>query len=57
MKNIRKQAEEMGHEVVGVLKRMPNDKKASVYVDSEGTVYWVDRLGCLMTIAGESWCI
>lgn len=65
MKNIRKQAEEMGHTVAGTLKRLPDEEyklhgerlTARVYTDSEGTVYWVDWRGCLMTIAGEDWCI
>ena len=65
MKNIRIQAREMGHTVVGALKRLPDDEYkqhgeiviARVYADNEGVTYWVDWHGKLLTIAGEDWCI
>lgn len=65
MKNIRNQAREMGHAVVGTLKRLPDEEYklhgenliARVYVDSEGTAYWIDWRGNLLTMAGDNWCI
>lgn len=65
MKSIRKQAELMGHAVVGKLKRLDNcttrvkgqDRKYREYQDEEFTIYAIDWKGDLVTIYGEDWCI
>lgn len=54
-----------GHAVVGALRRVKDDVfyKNGVevhlqqYVDAEGTLYAVNRLGALAYIAGEDWVI
>lgn len=63
--NIRHQAKVMGHPVVGALKRVKDDVfykgeeeiRNRQYVDKEGTLYAVNRLGNLVYIAGDDWCI
>lgn len=65
-KAIRQQAEEMGHSVVGSLKRIKNDvwydeyhDKAVCqlrYIDDEETVYVIEE-GIVAYIAGETFVI
>lgn len=63
--SIKKQAEKMGHMVVGALKRVADDvfTKRGVeirfrqYVDAEGTLYAVNCTGKLEYIAGDDWVI
>lgn len=65
MKNIRTQAAEMGHEVVGKLRRMKDDVfeangvevRTKIYLDDEGTEYAVSQLGGVAYITGEDWVI
>lgn len=65
MKNIRKQAHDMGHDVAGALKRMPDDVferngeeiRHRIYLDAEGVEYAVSWRGNLVYIAGEDWVI
>lgn len=65
MKTIRQQAKNMGHPVVGTLKRYSDDVftqkgqeiRHKRYIDSEGTLYSVDWRGNLVYIAGDDWCI
>lgn len=65
MTNLRKQAEIMGHQIVGALKRCEDyvfykgtdECRCRVYVDAEGTEYTVNRFGTLVCITGEDWVI
>ena len=67
--NIRIQARVLGHPVVGALKRIEDDVfyelthggtveiRNRQYADEDGTVYVVNRLGNLVCICGDDWCI
>lgn len=64
--NIRKLAQEKGHNVQGKLKRISDDKffdrynnyrVHKRYVDEKGTLYAIDELGAITYIAGEDWVI
>lgn len=65
MTDIRKQAKVMGHAVVGPLKRVKDDVfrkdgqevRLKQYVDSEGTLYAVNRFGSIAYISGEDFVI
>lgn len=63
--SIKKQAEKMGHTVVGALKRIADDVfekngeeiHFKQYIDEEGTLYAANSHGIIAYIAGDDWCI